>query len=137
MILAPKIPKEEVFRDLEQSLHRPEVRSSRSSVEALLASAFTEIGASGRFYDRGTTVEGLLNEPPTSHEWLPVAQDFVASQLAEDVVLVTYRIVHEAAGNLPGRSTLRSSIWVLEDGSWRMRFHQGTIIPPTRASSLV
>lgn len=124
--MAPKIPNEEMFRDLELALHRPEIRASRGSVEALLSSDFSEIGASGKFYDRDATVEGLLKEPPTSHERLPIVQDFVASRLAEDAVLVTYRIMRD----LPERSTLRSSIWVLENGSWRMRFHQGTIIPP-------
>lgn len=124
-------PIEETFRKLEQSLHLPDVRSSRESVEALLASDFSEIGASGRFHDRSTTVDGLLGEVPAAQARLPIVQDFVADRLAEDVVLVTYRSLREASDDLSKRSTLRSSIWVLEGGNWRMRFHQGTIIPST------
>ena len=129
MVLTKTI--EETFRNLEQSLHRPEVRSSREFVEALLASDFSEIGASGQLYDRSTTVDGLLGEAPAVQARLPIVQDFVAAELAEDVVLVTYRSIREASDDLPERSTLRSSIWVLEGGNWRMRFHQGTIIPST------
>ena len=124
-------PIEETFCNLEHSLHRPDVRSSRESVEALLARDFSEIGASGQLYDRSTTVDGLLGEVSAAQAGLPIVQNFVVAKLAEDVVLVTYRSIREASDDLPERSTLRSSIWVQEGGSWRMRFHQGTIIPST------
>ena len=130
-MLVPAKSIEETFRNLEQSLHRPEVRSSRELVESLLASDFSEIGASGQLYDRSTTVDGLLGETPAAQARLPIVQDFVAAELAEDVVLVTYRSIREASEDLPERATLRSSIWMLEGGNWRMRFHQGTIIPST------
>ena len=44
-------------------------------------------------------------------------------RLAEDVVLLTYRVTGE-----PG--SLRSSLWVRDsEAGWRLRFHQGTRMP--------
>nr|WP_285800807.1 MULTISPECIES: hypothetical protein [unclassified Exiguobacterium] len=39
--------------------------------------------------------------------------------------MVTYRLVQPKLN----RVTRRSSIWVLVDGRWKMRFHQGTVVP--------
>lgn len=128
--MLPKPPFEDAFYTLEQSLHRPEVRLSIQSLEALLAADFREIGASGKIYDRNTTISALLLETQPADARLPFIKDFAASQLAEDVVLVTYCSLSEASDDRPERTTLRSSIWVMMEGAWRMRFHQGTVIPP-------
>ena len=119
----------EVFRELEQSLHRPEVRSSPAVLEALLADDFSEIGASGTVYDRRTTIEVLLREPAVGPARLPVIHDLTASALTDGVVLVTYRSVRKVEGVTAEQSTLRSSLWVFDQGHWRMRFHQGTRAP--------
>jgi hypothetical protein len=48
--------------------------------------------------------------------------DFAATEVAEDVVLVTFRLGGE-------RPSERSSIWIRRDGRWQVRFHQGTLLP--------
>jgi len=105
------------FRELETSLHRRSVRNSREAVSALLDNDFFEFGMSGRAYDRQATIELLRAD---DSELLPEVRDFQVRSLAPDVVLVTYR---SGRGDV---FALRSSIWRLNGGKWRMAFHQGT-----------
>ncbi|UXN71723.1 DUF4440 domain-containing protein [Devosia neptuniae] len=120
----------DLFRRLEQVLHRPEVRSSHDAVSALLAEDFREFGRSGTIYDKATVLEALAQKAPAAASPLPVILDFAAQALAPDIVLVTYRSINHAHGDDPERSTLRSSIWQQVGGSWLMLFHQGTPVPP-------
>ena len=106
-------------RDLELRLLDPVVRADRAAVEQLLDPAFTELGASGRVWDRQAVIEALSEEPGERAE----VQGLAAEHLARDVVLVTYR------ARTPARSSLRASVWVRHGDAWRVRFHQGTPIP--------
>jgi len=119
----------ELFRQLEQELHRPDVRSSREAVSARLADDFLEFGSSGRVYDKHLTIDSLAKEGLSDRVTLPEVRDFTARMIAIDAVLVLYRSVRQADGGVPERTTLRSSIWKLIDGRWRMAFHQGTMVP--------
>ena len=101
------------FRDLETSLHRRSVRNSPDAVAALLSDDFVEFGRSGRVYDKLRTVELLSGD---DNELMPEVRDFQVRPLSHYVVLVTYR----------SGFALRSSIWRLSAGKWRMAFHQGT-----------
>jgi hypothetical protein len=56
----------------------------------------------------------------SSSDFMPEVRDFQIQLLSPDVVLVTYR---SGRGDL---FDLRSSIWRLSGGKWRMIFHQGT-----------
>ena len=51
-------------------------------------------------------------------------RDFEAQRLSEDVAVVKYRSV-----GLTGQETRRTSVWVNQGGSWRLRHHQGTRVP--------
>jgi hypothetical protein len=50
-------------------------------------------------------------------------KDFQAERVDEEVALVTYVSVVQYEELEVGN---RSSLWVKEDGDWRLRFHQGT-----------
>ena|SRR5437016_1219558 len=105
------------FLDLETSLHRRSVRNSPDRVAALLTDDFVEFGRSGRAYDKLRTIELLSGD---DNELMPEVRDFQLRSLSHNIVLVTYR---------SGRGehfALRSSIWQLNGGKWRMTFHQGT-----------
>lgn len=52
--------------------------------------------------------------------------DFEIHPLSEEIVLATFRTYNE--GNK--QHSLRSSIWKLIDGKWKMHFHQGTPTTP-------
>jgi len=105
------------FRDLETGLHRRSVRNSPDAVAALLTDDFVEFGRSGRVYDKLRTIELLSGD---DNELRPEVRDFQVRSLSHNVVLVTYR---SGRGD---RFALRSSIWQLSEGKWRMTFHQGT-----------
>ena len=105
----------QTLRDLEERLLLPHVRASPDEVTALLADEFIEFGSSGRIYDKQQVIRLLREEQGEAPCTLV---DFTARKLAADIVLVTYRVVEN--------QTIRSSIWRLEDGRWRMVFHQGT-----------
>lgn len=114
---------------LEQSLHEPATRGDRQQVAALLAEDFVEFGSSGRIFDKAQTISALAAETPSADERRLQAFDFVVTDLAQDVALVTYRIdrSHTRTGTV--RTTLRSSIWKRINGRWQMLFHQGTVVP--------
>jgi hypothetical protein len=105
---------------LEQLLLDPALRADPAQVAALLHPEFVEHGASGRVWNRDAMVGALSSDPAVAG----AGADFVAVKLAPDVVLLTYRV-------LGPTGSLRSSVWVRDDGAgWRVRFHQGTRVPP-------
>lgn len=110
------------FRELEESLFRPEIRTSPSAVDRLLADEFVEFGSSGRAFSKRDVVEGLQQEPPI-HRTLT---DLRVRPLAPGVVLLTYTSVRRDQALQGERRFLRSSIWKEIDGRWQMVFHQGT-----------
>lgn len=111
---------EEELLQLEQQLTDPATRKSAGTVGRLLHTDFVEYGSSGRVYDKETMLAMMAGESPA-----PVMiSDFAVRLLADDAALVTYRTLGR-----DGDQARRSSIWVVEDGEWRILFHQGTRIP--------
>ena len=106
-----------VGRELE--LLDPAIRADASAVRSLHPE-FREIGASGRLWDAGTTVAALALEGDSA----PIdASDLESFRLAPEVILLTY------ATRRAGRMARRTSIWTQLLGEWRLRYHQGTIVP--------
>ena len=106
---------------LELLLLDPSVRKDRNQASALLAEDFVEIGASGRVWTRESALDFLSNEIYTP----PQVEDFSCFWLGADVALITYRAVRLGDGG-ESVAKLRSSIWIRESKTWKMRFHQGT-----------
>ena len=109
------------LRACEETLLDPAVRRDRTRVAALLADDFVEFGSSGRAWTREEILELLASEEFQR----PRIEGFECTQIADGVVLVTYRAVRvDTRGD---RSiTLRSSVWSIGPSGWRLRFHQGT-----------
>ena len=101
----------------EKRLLDPACRASNACLRELLHPDFLEYGASGTVW----SFDGVLRRLPTDPALDGTGEDFMSTRLADDVVLVTFRLTG-------GRhASLRSSVWVLcDDGQWRLRFHQGT-----------
>jgi hypothetical protein len=110
--------------ELETRLLRPETRSSRQALDRLLADDFTEIGKSGRVYDKQTVIAGLVSE---SGDLKFIADNFETRVLARDLVLLTYQTSLEHEQKHPG--AIRSSIWRRSGRDWQLVFHQGTPAP--------
>lgn len=102
---------------LEVQLMQPATRSSRKSLEELLAEDFVEIASTGVVYGREEVISALLLEQPPA--WSVAS--FHARHVAEGVALVTY-----LATKGGGEISRRCSVWKLAEGRWRMVFHQGT-----------
>lgn len=109
-----------LIEEKERLLLTSEVRSSPERLRELLTEDFFEIGSSGRLlYKEEDTNTMDLGDIDVS------LTDFNLEVIRDDVVLATYRTENRAIGNV----ALRSSIWVRIDGTWKMKFHQGTPIP--------
>ncbi|HKU35901.1 MAG TPA: ribonuclease HI family protein [Paenarthrobacter sp.] len=112
----PELSAEEVVVALERELLRPEVRADIGRIGVLLHPEFAEIGQSGRFWTRDAMMVAL-EEDPGDHVELELLS---ADRLSENTMLLNYRSLSHAG------SALRSSVWLLDRGQWRLRFHQGT-----------
>ena len=101
----------------ELALLTPAVRDSVPDAKVLLHRDYTEIGQSGRSWDRDsvTAMMAALDAEPIAAEGLE------AVRLGSDVILVTYTSVRSS-----GSRACRSSIWVREGDRWLLRHHQGT-----------
>jgi hypothetical protein len=110
------------LRQLEERLLQPEVRRSAADVAELLADEFIEFGSSGRVFNKQQIIESLQHEEPARRSMA----EFRSTLLAPGVILTTYRVVRLNPSGARPTSSLRSSIWRLQDGRWKLVFHQGT-----------
>ena len=103
---------------MEEALWRSETRFDARFMDAVLAEEFTEVGRSGRVYTR----DEILASPPVDIDVQLPLTGFSAVAICEDVALVRYTSV---PANATRGEAHRTSVWV-NDGSWKLRFHQGT-----------
>lgn len=109
----------EQLLQLEKKLLEPEIRLSKDELSNVLADSFFEFGSSGKV---------LYKDENIGEMSLSIVQmklsDFEIHPMSEEIILTTYRIYNE----MNNEHSLRSSIWKLIDGRWKMHFHQGTKI---------
>ncbi|MBX7445846.1 MULTISPECIES: ribonuclease HI family protein [unclassified Arthrobacter] len=110
------VPPEALVEELERELLGPLVRGDIGRTAVLLHPDFMEIGSSGRMWTRDAMMMALEEDPGERTEIEILGADPVGT----DAVLLTYRSFARSG------TTLRSSLWVLDGGRWRLRFHQGT-----------
>ena len=108
---------------LELELHHPGIPSSVTRLQQLLHKDFSEVGRSGRAYDRETVVRCLSEQKVAP---AVMSDAFALVQLAPDVALLTYRSAHQKPDGMFENHSLRSSVWVRIAASWQLRYHQGT-----------
>jgi ribonuclease HI len=107
---------ESVVEALEKELLSPEVRADIGRTGMLLHRDFTEIGSSGRIWNRDAMMMELEENPGSRTELELLSAD----RICPTAVLLTYRSYSRSG------TVLRSSLWVLDGTQWRLRFHQGT-----------
>ncbi|HEY8084558.1 MAG TPA: DUF4440 domain-containing protein [Methylophilaceae bacterium] len=96
-----------------------------TKVADFLDADYQELGSTGTMYTRAEVLGALINrEGPTPSI---KAQDFQVREFVPGVLLVTYHAIHDGT---PEVHTMRSSIWQLWGGKWKLTFHQGTRITP-------
>ncbi|NYH55185.1 hypothetical protein HNR06_004774 [Nocardiopsis arvandica] len=117
----------------ELMLLEPRVRASRRLAAELLDAEFTEVGKSGRHWDRTSMLAELATMDASSEAEAGKTgpgrgrvrvSDMVGRLLAPDLVHLTY------ATEVDGTRARRSSLWRRgADGTWRIYYHQGTPVP--------
>jgi len=116
----------EVLRELvrrEPIFHRPEFGTTRADFENMTDAAFYEVGASGRRYSREYVLDILQQRhaQPIEDEVLETS-DFHCLEIAPDNYLLTYTLLQGE------RLTRRSTIWRRQGLSWKIVYHQGTVV---------
>jgi hypothetical protein len=114
----------ETLRELEEKLQTNSVRKNATVVSSMLTEEFREYGSSGHIFSKAEIIRALQCESPVHFSM----KDFQASLLSEGIALVTYRALKDQPGS-PVIESLRSSLWVFQEGRWQMHFHQGTKVP--------
>lgn len=112
------------LQHLEERLLDPIVRSDAAQLDALLADDFREFGSSGRSYIKAEILAHLQAEPSDAVSLS--LTDFAVHLLAPTIALVTYLSTRRDHATGATTHALRSSLWTLQNDTWRMRFHQGT-----------
>lgn len=109
--------------ELERELQSPTARADEGRLLELLAPDFTEVGASGRAWDR-ESILGLLREQSDNEETSPIGiHDLRGRVIAPGVVQVAWD------SDQAGRRARRTSIWCERDSGWQQVHHQGTPLP--------
>ena len=114
-------------QSLETYLLKPEVRASRTDLNELLSDDFIEFGASGRVWNKKTIIASLV-VASGDEDIIIEADNFCTKQITSDTILLTYKCYRKDCGGEVLRTTLRSSIWRLNNEEWQLYFHQGTIV---------
>ncbi|MEJ2795230.1 DUF4440 domain-containing protein [Iodobacter sp. LRB] len=110
------------FIDLECLLLKESTRLDAQLLNKLIDDDFQEFGASGCAFGKSDVVERLPSGPaPTFYP-----QNFAVVELAPSVVQVTFRLITYRPDTPDASYSLRSSLWRLSGGEWKMIFHQGT-----------
>ncbi|KNC65508.1 DUF4440 domain-containing protein [Pseudoalteromonas ardens] len=112
----------------ETELHQYETRQNRDAIERLLHADFAEVGMSGTSYTFESIVSMMSEELPTH---LRVhAQNYSCDKLAPDVYLLRYQCALVGQHGEACEFAKRCSIWVLAQGRWQLKYHQGTACAP-------
>ncbi|NBE50820.1 nuclear transport factor 2 family protein [Streptomyces boluensis] len=114
------LPPVEAAIEGELRLLAPEVRNSPELLGALLHPDFSEIGASGRRWDRDAIIAALTEQEEPGNSTITTS-GMRGVQLADDLVHLTF----DTDDN--GRTAHRSSLWRLTRTGWLLWFHQGTL----------
>jgi hypothetical protein len=106
--------------DLERELQTAECRRDRARVSVLLAEDFIEVGASGRVWDRSSTLELLGAE---SGDAVIEVRDLTGRVIGDGFVMAHWD------SDRGGRRARRTSLWRRESAGWQLVHHQGTLLP--------
>lgn len=123
----------EELKSREPIFHHPEkFGKTQKDIEAQMCDEFWEVGASGNIYTRQDVIETLqerYNNPNYQDFW--ETSDFQLSQIAPNNYLLTYILIQNKT-----RITRRSTLWRKVNGSWKILYHQGTLVEESAAGLL-
>ena len=109
----------DIILQYEKDFFNLEFCSNRINLEQRFSKGFIEYGKSGYIYDRESTITALMNL--SEDKQIEITQ-FELTSLNESVLLANY-ISNDKNDN---SYVLRTSVWKIEDNTWKLFFHQGT-----------
>jgi hypothetical protein len=109
---------------LEKELLKSEVRKSSQKINEILSDDFIEFCSSGNIYCYKNGDIFQEKDDELENNWRIL--DFEIKELSDDCILALYKVIKLNEKNEKKRSSIRSSIWKLHYGKWKMIFHQGT-----------
>ncbi|HEY2470619.1 MAG TPA: DUF4440 domain-containing protein [Terracidiphilus sp.] len=115
----------------EPIFHTERFGKSLEDFQRSTAPDFWEVGASGRRYSREFILGMRAREELVDADiagWR--ASGFGLRRLGPDCYLLTYTL------DQAGRLTRRATIWEKAEGSWRIVYHQGTIMTDNKDDSV-
>ena len=95
---------------------------SQNILAELIDNEFIEVGSSAAVYDKAEVMRWLASDDQSER----IGTSFKAHPLTENIILLTYISTIKDSPVAESKQAMRSSIWRLTDGQWRMVFHQGT-----------
>ena len=111
---------------LEERLFKVETRASFDELNKLIADEFVEIASSGVRFGKKEVLKRLpAEQPPTI-----TASDYELRLLAPNCAQLLYNACMIKSGETTPLFSLRNSIWIMNQGTWKMIFHQGTLCNP-------
>jgi hypothetical protein len=118
---------EEKLLQFENDLLDPDFCSDIDKLEHRFAAGFVEYGQSGAVYGRDAMIRFLLASKKRNIE----IRNFTVRCLGSSAAVANFTAVEgleSGKSGMPGDRSLRTSVWVKEEGDWRIFFHQGTAI---------
>jgi hypothetical protein len=112
----------------EPIFHRRELGTTRADFEAITASDFWEVGASGEVYPRERVWASLERRYADPDYWAGDSwetSDFLCRQLTPNAYLLTYTLRQQE------RVTRRLTVWKRSGDAWEIVYHQGTVVSAT------
>jgi hypothetical protein len=112
----------------EPIFHRRELGTTRADFEAITASDFWEVGASGEVYSRERVWASLERRYGDPDYWAGDSwetSDFLCRQLTPNAYLLTYTLRQQE------RVTRRLTVWKRSGDAWEIVYHQGTVVSAT------
>ena len=110
---------------LEAELQAPASGRDPARIDALLDPDFREFGSSGAVYDRRQALSALCSGPGVDvHVEM---SDLEATPISKSVMLLTYHALKRDRQGAEVSRSLRSSLWRLTEGRWKVVFHQSTL----------
>lgn len=114
----------DTIKELEFSLLKPEVRSSKAALGRLLTDDFVEFGTSGKKYTKADILERL---PNTLENVEYRVSDFSVETPSANTAIAMFKTERTTDGKDKVISQ-RSSHWRKTEKGWQMFFHEATPI---------
>ena len=96
-------------------------------IEALLDDDFREIGSSGKIFSKSEVLNAIREVQIVDYAF----EDLRFLPVDQRCVILTYlaTVTRSYQGHVESRRAYRSSTWVERNGSWRVIFHQASVLP--------